>query len=518
MQLGENVSITADKSTNSLVINAGKADYEKIKSLLQQLDIKRRQVLVEALLMEVSVDDSTEMGLDFLGSGGGKDGGAVVKSDFGSPDQSLTNLFSNPASISKFSVAAASAGTLSLPGGIKIPTQSMLLTAAQSNTNVNVLSSPNLLTTDNEEAEIVVGQNVPFLASRSTNDSNLNNTFNQIDRQDVGITLRLTPQISSQSFVTMKIFTEVSSVVNQTDLGPTTAVRTSETTVIAKDGQMVVMGGLLADTSNNSDSGVPFLKDVPIFGHLFKSSTENHNKTNLLILITPRIVRDQFDHRDLTVEKRDGVEEEIASRDVYPDRHEVLRSPNIDKVTEALPYEGAKPSTILPPDDAVPSPQDSAKITERAEELKEPTVSKKLSTDSPGVIKLKISPKFPSSITEKDASPRGMLKQNRSGNRFYLFESKAASNVSGLPFSWDKKTKVFGVEMPEGSAGSALEFFKAGNRYRYAKENTAVPVTVVGAYASRKDAESDFSGDKLPWYTLSPYEVMGLGSSLWLNQ
>lgn len=493
VQLGENVSITADKATNSLIIAANKSDYEKIKELLKQLDVKRRQVLVEAMLLEVGVDDSTEIGTDFLTSGGGLDGGVAVKSDFGSADQSLTSLFQSPQSMSKFSVAAASAGTLSLPGGLKIPSQSVLLSAAQANSNVNVLSAPNILTTDNEEAEIVVGQNVPFLASRSTSDANLNNTFNQIDRQDVGITLRLTPQISSQAFVTMKIFTEVSSVVNQTDLGPTTAVRTSETTVISKDGQMVVIGGLLADTSNNSDAGVPYLKDIPVLGHIFKSANEEHRKTNLLIFITPRIVQDQFDHKDVTFDKKEIVQGEIANRGVNPDRHEVLDNPALSKVTEAQQYEGPKPSTILPPESS-----DSGAPSQSGPNEPKASVSKSLSTDSPGVIQLKIAPKL--TIPEKKAA----VEASATSNRFVVL--KVLKESLDVPFSWDPKSKRVGIEMPEGSSPKALEFFRPGSEYSYGKAKLRVEET----HPDKTNAPS------VPWYTLSPREVMSVGKELWI--
>lgn len=520
VQLGENLSITADKATNSLIISAGKSDYEKIKELLKQLDIKRRQVLVEAMILEVAVDDQSEYGTDWLTSGGGADGGFLAKSDFGNTDQSLASVLSNPAQMSKFSVAAASQGTLSLPGGIKIPSQAVLLTAAQSNSNVNVLSSPNLLTTDNEEAEIVVGQNVPFLASRSTSDANLNNTFNQIDRQDVGITLRLTPQISSQSFVTMKIFTEVSSVVNQTDLGPTTAVRTSETTVIAKDGQMVVTGGLLADTSNDSDAGVPFLKDIPVLGYAFKSGNRTHQKTNLLIFMTPRIVRDQFDHRDLTIEHRDEMEGEIAARGVYPDRSEVLESNQIDKVTEAESYDGPKPSTILPPTKPEQESSSSDATFHDDEIPVKPSVSHQPPTDSPGVIQLKVAPKLPPPGGKSD-EPKGMLKESSiaPSGRFYVMSlAQKDKKIDGVPFSPEQQGGMFGIEVPEGSSAAALQFFKQNGAYQYEGSTGEVPVTVVGSFASRQEAQGKFSGTSLTWYTLSPFEVMSLGKSLWTKR
>ncbi|RIL11714.1 MAG: type II secretion system protein GspD [Proteobacteria bacterium] len=229
--IGENISITADQATNSLIIQASKSDYEKVLELLKQIDIKRRQVLVEAVLLEVTLNQNNTMSAAFITSGGGDDGG-VISSFNGNQ---IIGLLNDPASVQDFAIAAASSGSLTIGDALTIPSQSMLLNAVRSNDNVNVLSAPTLLTTDNEEAQIVVGQNVPFLASTATDSDNLNNTFNQIDRQDVGITLRLTPQISSGEAITLKIFTEVSALQSvDPELGPTTSVRTSETAVITR--------------------------------------------------------------------------------------------------------------------------------------------------------------------------------------------------------------------------------------------------------------------------------------------
>lgn len=387
--LGENISITADPATNSLIISAGKTDYEKIRELLRQLDIKRRQVLVEAMLLEVGVDDAQQLSTEFSTSGGGNDGGILAKSDFGN----LSALLSDPTKLSNFSVAAASSGTLTLPNNIKIPTQTVLLNAAATNNNANVLSAPNILTTDNEEAEIVVGQTVPFVASRATSDTNLNNTFNQIDREDVGITLRITPQISSGDFVTLNIFTEVSNVIAATlasELGPTTTKRQSQTTVIAKDGQMIVTGGLMSDDVSESESGVPFLKDVPVFGSLFRSTSEARRRTNLLIFITPRVVKDQFDARDNTLVKREHLEDVIAREAVHPDREEILHNSDIDHVAEGGLYEGPKPGTIR-----------AADGKGKRQPLKTSTT---LESDPAAVIELRAAPALPGSDIREGTS------------------------------------------------------------------------------------------------------------------
>lgn len=346
VSLSENISITADPATNSLVINAGKSEYEKVRELLKQLDIKRRQVLVEALILEVGVNESLTLSTEFSTSGGGLDGGIYASNTQGG----IANLISNPTALNNFTLAAASSGTLTLPQGIQIPSQTILMNAAQNNSNANILSSPNILATDNEQAEIVVGQNVPFLASTSSNQTNLNNTFNQIDRQDVGITLRITPQISSSDFVTLNLFTEVSNVLESTansELGPTTTIRTSETTVITKNGQMIVIGGLMSDNISEAEDGVPFLKDIPVIGSLFRATSENQRKTNLLIFITPRIIKDQFDARTVSLEHRDNLQNTIISGDVHPNRRSSLESAKLHEVIEVGEYEGEIPKRII---------------------------------------------------------------------------------------------------------------------------------------------------------------------------
>lgn len=162
---GEDVSLTADPATNSLIIKAGREDYARILELLRELDIKRRQVLVEAMILEVGIDDTLSVSTEFLSSGGGADGGVFASNTTGD----LATLFSNPTQLTNFTLAAASSGTLTLPGGVTIPTQSVLLRAAHNSQNVNVLSAPTILATDNQQAEIIVGQNVPFFSKHCFN-------------------------------------------------------------------------------------------------------------------------------------------------------------------------------------------------------------------------------------------------------------------------------------------------------------------------------------------------------------
>jgi general secretion pathway protein D len=502
VSLGDEISITADPATNSLIISASKSDYQKLLALLEKLDIKRRQVLVEAMLLEVTVKDEEAFGLDFLASGGSANGGMAFKGDFSG---NLTKLFSDPASLSNFSVAAASAGTLTLPNNVVIPSQSVLLTALKGNSNVNVLSSPNILTTDNEQAEIIVGENVPVISSTSTNEQNLSNTFNQVDRQDVGITLRLTPQISSGDSVTLKLFTEVSKLVSSpldAQLGPTTQQRKSETTVIAKDAQMVVIGGLMSDDIQDSKSGVPFLRDIPVLGALFGVSKNSFEKRNLLIFITPHIIKDQYDARDATIELRDRMDTLIKDNELTPDRKDVLHNIDVDRVSELSAFDGQKPTTITAP------PQ-----VKNGEQLSHSGASNLNVTVSPEL------PEVPDAARIKPALAPSAAQEET--GRFVVFHvDSTISNelVEKLPFkiardSSGNAQRIL-VELPEESDETALRYFSVGQRYSYAVDSETIQLTPLGKFASKREAEELASAGSES-YTLSPYEIMNLGERPW---
>ena len=525
-QLGENINITADPATNSLIIAASKLDYERIRGLLAQIDVKRRQALVEATLLEVSIDHSIRTSTSFLGSTGGADGGGLIKSDFANTN-SLNTLFTEPAKLQGLTLAAASAGSLKLPG-LTIPTQSILISAAQRNNNVNLLSAPTILATDNEEAQIVVGKNVPFLASTSTNATNLNNTFNQVDRQDVGITLRITPQISSRDYVTLKVFTEVSaldeSTLNST-LGPTTRKRQSETTIIAKDGQMIVTGGLISDDTGETDEGVPYLKDIPVLGHAFKANTQARLQQNLLIFLTPRIVKDQFDARDATIEGRDRLEDVIAAYDVNPSRKEVLENNRIDKVAESIPYEGPKPGTILPPQKYTEGAMGKAvKAPKEKHVIVDDPSRGTLDLDAPdgqGKSDVLDLDSLPSS-----ASPRSSLKgssvaaagKTQIRGIYVVVElARKEDAKKALPFLTEGSHGIGGLMIPAESSEQAQKFFAARGDYVYSWNNQSIPVRIRSAYSSQEAAQLDYPR-LASWYSLSPYEIMNLGKGPWAKK
>ncbi len=523
VNVGEEMSITADPATNSLVIWASRPDYEKIRSLIDKLDIKRRQVLVEAMILEVAIDDREETSASFISSGGNDNGGFFTQGAFGG---NLAEIIADPTKLGKFSVAVASSGTLSIGDKLVIPSQSVLMNAIHSNRNVNVLSSPNILTTDNEEAEIVVGQNVPFISSVSTNETNLNNTFNQIERQDVGITLRLTPQISSSDYVTLKIFTEVSKVIDSpatAQLGPTTQQRSSETTVIAKDAQMVVIGGLMDDDTTGSDEGVPYLKDVPVLGHLFKSSVQARIKRNLLIFITPQIIRDQFDARDATKSQAGDFEQTIKSREIFPDREDVLNSPEIDKVTESNTYDGDLPSTILPNKKIAAPAERQAKI-DPPRAMEPAPQHKETTTKSEQALEFNITPEFSpptkqdSSATMESDSPRASMR-GTPGSLYLVMEIKSPPELKQkLPFATNINRSSFGISVPAENVAQARAFFSTGETYAYRIQDKEVPITAMGIFSSAEEALSFNTDLNSQWYSLSPYELMNLGKSPWTRR
>ncbi|MCW5893630.1 MAG: type II secretion system secretin GspD [bacterium] len=288
------VRLTADPATNALIVSATSADWQTLRRVVAELDVRRRQVFVEAIIVETTADKLRALGVELQGAastGAGVGIGQVNLSALGTAVQ-------DPTSLPGLILAAASSQTVRLPNGKEVPAYTALLTALQTDSEINVLSAPNMVTTDNEEAEIVVGRNVPFVASRATSASNLSNLFTTIERHDVGITLRLTPQITADDYVRMTLFEEVSDIDPVPDpavgdpnlVGPTTTVRSASTVVGARHAQTVVIGGLLADTIRLRDRGVPFMQDIPVLGALFRREERTRVKTNLLVFLTPHVL------------------------------------------------------------------------------------------------------------------------------------------------------------------------------------------------------------------------------------
>ncbi|PLX43367.1 MAG: type II secretion system protein GspD, partial [Deltaproteobacteria bacterium] len=317
----EPVHITADAATNSLVIIAAPQDFITLKGVIAELDVRRPQVLVEALIMEMGYQRSLELGVEWRTTTdySGDNTTVVGATNFGEIS-SLSSLATNPLAGPSGLFLAAIDGTVEV-GGVTFPNIGALVKALQKKGDVDVLSTPHLLTTDNEEAEIVVSDNIPFQTSEKF-DSNGNPIYTY-EYRDVGMTLRFTPQINDEDYVKLNLFQEISDVLSVSTGGsanaPSTTKRSAKTTVVIKDGATVVIGGLLQDDSQLTGSSVPCLGDLPIIGALFRSNSRSKDKSNLMIFLTPHIIRESADLEEITKDK--AKEHENFSEEKLSDDH-----------------------------------------------------------------------------------------------------------------------------------------------------------------------------------------------------
>jgi general secretion pathway protein D len=304
--ISSNVSIVADKPSNSLVIIAEPKEFQTLMPIIKNLDAPRKQVYVEAAIVEVSTDTSLNLGVNWQGAsdfGGGSSEGVFFGASNGligsSVDDITSAIASNPAGLSF--------GVLSFPftfNGEDFFSLGAFINASQDDNSVQIISTPQLMTMENEEAKVVIAENRPFITSREETDAG--NDFTNFEYKDVGVTLKVTPLINNKGWVKLNLFQEVSRIdpnVEFTSQTPITRKRTAETTVRVKDGQTVVIAGLMEDKNSNTESKVPGLGDIPVFGHLFKNSLKEDSKTNLMIFITPHVVDSLEDARNMTLDK-----------------------------------------------------------------------------------------------------------------------------------------------------------------------------------------------------------------------
>ncbi len=327
--LGDGVRITADTPTNSLIIQASAEAFSTLSEVIEALDIRRPQVMVEALIMEVDVDDSMDLSTGWLNRRDVGDPGVLGIGSSTGASPSIGDIVGGLSTPGQFTTALI-AGTVDVVTGTdtagvpiitQVPTIQAIITASQSDSDTNIISAPTILTADNEEAEIVVGQNIPVPTSRlqattTVDDPNGDpfQTSQNIAREDVGVTLRVTPQISEGDTVRLNIFQEISEVQsNDSTLGPTTTNRKVENVVYVRDGEAVMIGGILAEVQGETETKVPWLGDIPILGWAFKGISDTVRKTNLIVVLTPRIVRSPDDLKRLTVEGRERFRD--ASKD-----------------------------------------------------------------------------------------------------------------------------------------------------------------------------------------------------------
>ncbi len=314
-------TIQAYPSTNSLVITAPDHVYNSLRAVIDKLDARRAQVFVEALIVEVSSSTAAEFGIQWQDlTGLNRTGTQVVGgTNFGSRGGG-TNIIDAAANISSVGSGlnlGLVRGTVRV-NGVDVLSLGALARALEADQKNNVLSTPNILTLDNEEAKIVVGQNVPFVTGSYTQTTSAaSSPFQTIERKDVGLTLRVTPQVTEGGTVKLKVFQEVSSVVPTTSSVRSadliTNKRSVENTVLADDGQIIVIGGLIQDSNSNNDSKVPILGDIPYIGNLFKYQTRNRDKTNLMIFLRPYVLRDGKAANQLTGERYEYIRNEQSN-------------------------------------------------------------------------------------------------------------------------------------------------------------------------------------------------------------
>jgi general secretion pathway protein D len=288
--------IQADPATNALIITAPEPQYRQLREVIDKLDQRRAQVFVESLIAEVSADKAAEFGVQWMsGTGTGSNTVGLLGTNF---SVGGSNLLAIGAAAAKGSYSASPGLNLAIGqqrnGALALGALARFL---QSSGDGNVLSTPNLLTLDNEEAKIVIGQNVPFVTGQYTANNTTNgavNPFQTIERKDVGLTLRVKPQISESGTVKMQIFQEVSSIDSKSSStsGLITNKRSIESSVLVEDGSIVVLGGLLQDDTSTSQEKVPGMGDIPLFGNLFRAETRTRKKTNLMVFLRPVVVRD----------------------------------------------------------------------------------------------------------------------------------------------------------------------------------------------------------------------------------
>ena len=306
-ELEGGVKVTADKATNALIIVASANDYETLVGVIKKLDIRRRQVFVEATIMEIDVDKSLDLGVEWRAAaqvGGGNSGAVLGGADYGIQG-GLNSLLAGLVAGNPFTfagsglVAGGIGGSVTLPDGTTVPAFAAVLRAAAANNNLNILSAPHLLTQNNKEAEVIVAENIPFITSTSRDSTNLANVINTVERKDVGITLRITPHIHESEFVSLDIYQEASALkqdaltlAQSSTVGPTWTKRSTKTTVLVKSGDTVIISGIIQDNYTKNVSKIPLLGDIPLLGALFRFTSEQKKKTNLLIMLTPHVIQE----------------------------------------------------------------------------------------------------------------------------------------------------------------------------------------------------------------------------------
>jgi len=367
------VSITADIATNSLILVATPRDYLTLKNVIEKLDIRRKQVYVEAVIMEIQPSVLQDLGIEWRGAIPLEGGDDVNKVLMGGTNYGLgaNELIGSATALASGTLPTGDSGMFPLDLGsrtgltlggifdrvkvgenpstgdpIYLPANTLMVHALNQTNKANLLSTPHLIAMDNEEAEIVVGKNVPFITSTSQSTVS---TVQSVQRENVGITLRFTPQITEGDYIQLALYQEISSLIDSpvgqdpNRVGPTTSERKVTNTVLVRDGQTIIVGGLMEDRIRTSVSKVPWLGDIPVLGWFFRFESDTVEKQNLLIFLTPTIIREDQDVQRLFEEKKNRMLE-------YKDRHDLPV-----EYMDVRPFEGR--SGAGRPGDSMATPQ-----------------------------------------------------------------------------------------------------------------------------------------------------------------
>ena len=315
VQVGKELAtVVADPASNSLIISATEAVYRQLRKVIDRLDERKAQVFIESLLVEVQADQAAEFGIQWLGGldNLSESGTSVVGgTNFGDASQNIVSGAQNLGNLGQGLNIGVIKGQVTIPGLGTITNLNFLARALETQADANILSTPNILTLDNEEATIIVAENVPFVTGSYANTGSAVpgvNPFQTIERQDVGLILKVKPQISEGGTIRMSIYEEASAIkqgATTPDGGIVTTKRSVETDVLIDDGSIIVLGGLVQDQVGTIVEKVPVLGDIPVLGYLFRYETRTKKKTNLMLFLRPYVIRSADDSRSLTIERYD---------------------------------------------------------------------------------------------------------------------------------------------------------------------------------------------------------------------
>ena len=349
--------IQADEATNSIIINASDTVYNNLRLVIEQLDVRRAQVYVEALIAEMNADRTDELGFQWAGATGAGSSSVGAFANFPAANPSIAAAVAAPGA-----AAAAASGltvavlgrSITLPDGTTVRGLGALARALQANNLGNILSTPNLLTLDNYQAKIVIGQNVPFVtgsfataAAATATGVGAVNPFQTIERRDIGLTLRIKPQISEGSAIRLEIYQEVSSIDPTARAGASdlvTTKRSLETKVVVDDGNTIVLGGLIQNTLTVTTQQIPLLGDIPFLGALFRFKSEDRKRTNLMIFLRPVIIRSADDGYRVTQDRYEYLRG--YTRGEGPEREDIY-----DRLEPAVPAPPREPPARAPAQD-----------------------------------------------------------------------------------------------------------------------------------------------------------------------